>query len=312
MINLNSASSKTDIDVSWVKITPAKAKALLDHTKKSGFPQRPISSSTATRYAKEMGKGTWHSNTADVIRLCYYKGEWAVVDGRHRLTACAQAGIEFHSFVATGVPEEAFKYIDQGKSRILSDIMGAAGWPVATIMSTAVLMLELDSRGKVPCGQRSSAPLSSGSMYDIANSKFSSLKTIWFSYGTLVKQMSKGAKCVDAVSLFFFYQAEKFNHDRAVEVLRYFSSPTEVDAPATVYEFARERLIENKEEYMKAASLGRKVASEVQKADQLQLLRFAWLVDTQNINKVSTQSGFNKTYNKWFNNGGSIAPWSLG
>lgn len=97
-------------------ITPAAAKAFLENN---------------TDNRKK--RGWWVLSLANMIK----RGEWILthqgiaftksgklIDGQHRLEAIVESGIALEILVVTDVDDEAFKVIDSGVKRTLSDLTG--------------------------------------------------------------------------------------------------------------------------------------------------------------------------------------------
>lgn len=58
-----------------------------------------------------------------------------LLDGQHRLTACAQAGMPIISNVAFGIKAGARETLDQGKSRSAGDILGMEDCPYSNVVA---------------------------------------------------------------------------------------------------------------------------------------------------------------------------------
>lgn len=97
-------------------ITPQKAQQLLDN---NYAKQRPIGSRVNT-YAADMRGGRWNSDICAPL-IISDKGE--LLDGQHRCMAVIKAGVPVEMWVQLGVPEDAFKYIDNGKSRTAANVL---------------------------------------------------------------------------------------------------------------------------------------------------------------------------------------------
>ena len=308
---LNKAKKKTSVEMQWASVSPKLATAILEHTVSSGFPQRPLSKPTARRYANEMEHGTWHKNTADVVRLCNYKGAFVALDGQHRLKAIEMSGQAQDTWVAIGVPEDAFKYVDQGAPRTLSHVIGAAGWPNSSTMAATALMLKKQEAGLNPTTDSGSvSSLCSGSMFDWVCEKHSDLRLMWESYGQLIKKAATRCHVSEAGMTYMFYMMEKVDHDRSVLLFRFLAESYDTAAPSKVYQWMLKVLDDNNNKFASLRAQQMKVRSDAQRYLQMQTIRFSWLCDLGAASNPKTQAGFMKTYNKWMKDVGSTQPWS--
>jgi len=307
----SNARKKTSITLEYRSITPKQAQDVLDHTASNSFPQRQLSPGTVENYASEMRNGTWHPGTADVVRLTDYNGAQAVLDGQHRLAAISKSGLPQDMWVATGVPEEAFKYIDQGKPRTLNHVMHSAGWPSATVLSATGRFLMMHKTGGVGLFNKGShtAP---GTMFDAIKRDFPDMKSLWETYGKVITKAARRCGIPVQAAYLLFYLAEKTNHDEAVSLFIFLADSYASEPKDKIFRLMIGRMDENVAEFQKAKDLGREVRTEVRMADQFQVMRFSWLCHTGQLSaKPKTLLGFNKSHNKWANNGGSAAPWAL-
>jgi hypothetical protein len=83
---------------------------------------RPLNQQNIYDYARDMKNGKWKEN-GDTIKFAD-TGE--LIDGQHRLQACATAGVGFWSLVAYGVKREAFITIDRGSTRSRGQVLHMA------------------------------------------------------------------------------------------------------------------------------------------------------------------------------------------
>ena len=91
--------------------TPIEARFVLDHW---GRFNRPLNRGKVKQYASDLMTGRWHSEDGNLIKFAR-TGE--LLDGRHRLTACAETGVQFTTDVVVGLRPEALLTQDIGKSR---------------------------------------------------------------------------------------------------------------------------------------------------------------------------------------------------
>lgn len=92
-------------------ITPELAEKMLS----KNLPyNRKISEKTVGLYARDMAKGRWNEDAPSAIVI---SSKGYLIDGQHRLMAVIKAGVPIAFYVARGVSEKTFDYIDNGKRR---------------------------------------------------------------------------------------------------------------------------------------------------------------------------------------------------
>lgn len=96
-------------------ITPDIARALL--TLNTG--NRKLTPGVVERYAEDMRKGLWVFN-GDAIRQSV---SGRILDGQHRLHAVIKSGVSITVMLITGLSEDVFATIDNGKPRKFRDII---------------------------------------------------------------------------------------------------------------------------------------------------------------------------------------------
>lgn len=69
------------------------------------------------RYARDMERGRWMENGAPIC----FDSDRRLIDGQHRLEACAQSGREFWSLVVTNLPPNAQDTLDDQAKRTMAD-----------------------------------------------------------------------------------------------------------------------------------------------------------------------------------------------
>ena len=106
------------ITVTLETITPDEALKILD-TKANYQKQRHLRPTHVDFLISEMLKGNWQL-TGETIK---YGVNGELLDGQHRLHACARSKVPLKVFVARNVPEDAFLAIDLGLKRSISDIL---------------------------------------------------------------------------------------------------------------------------------------------------------------------------------------------
>lgn len=109
-------------------ITPDMARQYLTTNKKN----RALSRSTVDAYAQEMKLMRWQLNGEAII----FDEVGLLVNGQHRLSACAQANTPFQSVVIRGVSQHAFETLDSGKKRNAADAFSINGEINVSTLST--------------------------------------------------------------------------------------------------------------------------------------------------------------------------------
>lgn len=115
-------------DSERLRITPKMAEAMLVWNDRN----RPASEGTVKKYATLMREGRWHYTGEAII----FSTE-RLIDGQHRLAACVAAGVTFDALVVFGAPDEAFAFIDVGKTRTASNIFAIHGVKNHAVMAAA-------------------------------------------------------------------------------------------------------------------------------------------------------------------------------
>lgn len=100
-------------------ITLAYAKQLLDQNPSN----RPLSTTTVNRYARDMKAGRWNNNGQGIVLT----PDGQLLDGQHRMAAIIQSQTPVAMLVVRGVPRETFVTMDSGKPRRLSDVLAIEG-----------------------------------------------------------------------------------------------------------------------------------------------------------------------------------------
>ncbi|WP_431861355.1 hypothetical protein [Azospirillum sp.] len=111
-------------------VEPAMARALLE----LNTSNRPASGPTLKKYEARMRRG-WKLTGETII----VSRKGVLLNGQHRLRACISSGRSFEVFLAFGIDDDAFAYMDIGKTRGAADIFSIYGVPNAAAMSAASL-----------------------------------------------------------------------------------------------------------------------------------------------------------------------------
>lgn len=124
-------------------ITPAEADAMLAKS----IGNRSIREAKVQSYGRDMAAGKWVANGEPII----FDITGTLIDGHHRLKACAKSGQSFLSLVVTGAPVSAAKTIDIGAARTPSDVLAFHGYKNTTQLN-AVVRIIMSIRAGVPNG----------------------------------------------------------------------------------------------------------------------------------------------------------------
>jgi hypothetical protein len=103
------------VEIQFETMTPARAKDLLENSK----VKRKTRQRVVDMYAEDMANGRWLKSDG-VIAL---DKNGALLQGKHRLTACVQANKSFKTFVAYGMDASAQLVMDSGVKRTLKDLL---------------------------------------------------------------------------------------------------------------------------------------------------------------------------------------------
>jgi len=143
--------------------TVAAARAALDATKlacAAGIPipgasnaffnQRPLSPAQVKKYVDAYATGTWHSETAEMVKLALWNGERVILDGQHRLAAVVDHGAPVDIWTAFDVPMSAFPFLDQGATRSIADILASLSWREPQLFGTIGRLMYREETGGDP------------------------------------------------------------------------------------------------------------------------------------------------------------------
>jgi hypothetical protein len=98
-----------------VVITPALAQNLLD----LNMVNRKRRGAKVTLWASIMSSGGWELNGETI---CFASGG-LMLNGQHRLAACVQANVPFHTFIVVGLDESVRWTFDTGTKRNFADVL---------------------------------------------------------------------------------------------------------------------------------------------------------------------------------------------
>jgi len=114
-------------------ITPETAARFLTKNSKN----RPMQPRTWAKYSEDMKRGEF-IQTGDTIK---FSKKGALLDGQHRLKAIVESGMTQAMFVATGLDDESFAYMDVGKKRSISDTLSIEGCKNSAAVGAALRTL---------------------------------------------------------------------------------------------------------------------------------------------------------------------------
>lgn len=114
-------------------ISVDKAKQMLEKNKLN----RPISQRNLDQLISTMKKGNFKF-TGESIKISKAGN---LLDGQHRLMAAVQTNQPIRSLVVRGLEEDSFKYMDTGRPRRASDVLGIEGYPNPTRFASVALFV---------------------------------------------------------------------------------------------------------------------------------------------------------------------------
>lgn len=116
-------------------ITPEQAVSILLN---SNSHNRPLSACRVQDLKARLLRGEWKLNGETII----FAHDGTLMDGQHRLKACAVSGVAIETYVTFGQDPEAFITLDSGKGRSSSDDLAMSGWQNTTaVAATARLVM---------------------------------------------------------------------------------------------------------------------------------------------------------------------------
>lgn len=136
-------------------ITPAMAAEMLKRNEGDEWRNRLLKPARIKKYMTQLALG-WRLTGETII----FTRTGRLANGQHRLLACEATGISFRTFVAFGVEDEAFVFMDQGDKRTAGDVFGIQGVADANRMAAATLWVWKYNNTKMatPVGGQSPTP----------------------------------------------------------------------------------------------------------------------------------------------------------
>ncbi|MBM4289423.1 MAG: hypothetical protein FJ135_14985 [Deltaproteobacteria bacterium] len=123
-----------EVSAETITITPEHALEILEKYKAAN---RPLSQVHVNRLAETMKKGEWLLNGEPII----FDKEGNLIDGQHRMWACAMSGVAITTLVVYGVDNAVFKTLDMGRKRSTSDIAALLNYRDHKVVGAAVYYL---------------------------------------------------------------------------------------------------------------------------------------------------------------------------
>lgn len=100
----------------WHTFSPEEAADVL---KNKNGRNRCLNEATVRLYADQMAAGNWNANGTTVK----FSAEDSLLDGQHRLAACAKSGVPLKTLVVHGLQDDAIVTIDTGRARAFRDLL---------------------------------------------------------------------------------------------------------------------------------------------------------------------------------------------
>lgn len=127
------------LTVEVVEITPERAEDLLGHNEQN----RGVAALVVDKYTRDMKAGKWALN-GQTIKI----GKTGrLLDGQHRLMACAKAGQSFPAIIVSGLEEDVFETFDLGARRSIGEILKDKGELNTSALGAALRQLWLLENG---------------------------------------------------------------------------------------------------------------------------------------------------------------------
>lgn len=118
-----------------VEIAPEVADDLLA---KTNADNRNIRPKHAQIMARDMASGNYET-TGDSIK---FDTDGLLLDGQHRLKACADSGVTLTTHVVFGLAPKVFDSLDRGARRTASDVVAKAGYHNTHLLAATVTLLK--------------------------------------------------------------------------------------------------------------------------------------------------------------------------
>ena len=127
------------MNIERLKITPKQAQEIL----RGNSRNRPANKAHIARLAGEMSSGKWKFNGSTISVTT----SGLVVDGQHRLKACAVSQVPFETIMITGLDPGVFDTIDVGKKRTAADTFAVKGEKNYSLLAASLVIVELYMSG---------------------------------------------------------------------------------------------------------------------------------------------------------------------
>lgn len=114
-----------------VTVTADRARELLAANTRN----RKISQTNYAKVKAAMVRGEWRLN-GEAIKIAK---DGTILDGQHRLHACADTGISFQTIVVTGLEADTQVTMDSGKARTLSDALTMLGYKSSSALAATAV-----------------------------------------------------------------------------------------------------------------------------------------------------------------------------
>jgi len=132
---------KREVYMTVRRITPDMASELL----KGRIKNRNISPATVRLYKDFMLREQWVLNGEPIIF-----GANQLLDGQHRLTACAESGVSFDAIWIELGNSEVFKTLNQGRRRGGADVLKIGGYSyVNNLFASICILAKVDASGEL-------------------------------------------------------------------------------------------------------------------------------------------------------------------
>lgn len=128
-------------------ITPVLAQHLLGLINTNN---RPMNAVRVKQYVDVLSRGQYVFNGESVQIGLTSEGHMQLLNGQHRLQACAISGVEFETVLVVGLPTSVFSTIDRGKTRSNADVLSIAGFKNTHNITAAVRILAAMEAGHSP------------------------------------------------------------------------------------------------------------------------------------------------------------------
>ena len=274
-------------------ISPSKAKAMLRRTAELGFVNRTPGRSYVNRYAGDIEKGHWETDTGETIKVTT-KG--AVIDGQHRLHAIIQANVSVKLWVCHGIQERMFQYIDQGSSRTLDDIMSIEGWDKPRILATTGKMLwRADRTGDPLKSPRDTVNESDGNIYEWLKAVQPNLLEEWQVHKTdILNAYRECHKAIPESMLFYLlYTWKQEDSDAALLFFEYLAGGVLASPDHPAMAFLKQFSLELQAEQNQGGGRTRGRHGDTKEL-LMAAANHAWSLIMEGKNTVRTFSGFKR------------------